>query len=92
MQKKNIPGTRSLLLRIATTGKRDLFFTTNCIFLYGVGRTGIRIPLPSCCVLRIQNEYRDQDNPATAEEGIIEDTVETGLVAIPVDIEVSKRE
>ena len=72
--------------------KRLVLYHKLYFFLYGVGRTGIRIPLPSCCVLRIQNEYRDQDNPATAEEGIIEDTVETGLVAIPVDIEVSKRE
>jgi len=28
-------------------------------WLYGLGRKGVRIPLPSCCVLRIQCAYSD---------------------------------
>ena len=37
-------------------------------FLYGYGQHGVRVVLPTCCVLRIQNTYRDANNPADIEE------------------------
>ena len=49
-------------------------------FLYGIGITGVRIALPSCCVLRIQNEYRDPLHPACAEEGFVQDSFDDGLI------------
>ena len=48
-------------------------------FLYGVGHAGVRIALPACCVLRIQNAYPDPLDPATFEEGFIEDSFQDGL-------------
>ena len=51
-------------------------------YLYGVGIAGVRVALPSCCVLRIQNEYRDLENPACHEESYIEDTFKDGLYDI----------
>ena len=59
-------------------------------FLYGIGRKGVRIVLPSCCVLRIQNEFSDPAEPATIEESFIQDTVVNGLLDIPVEINVNK--
>ena len=49
-------------------------------FLYGIGITGVRIELPPCCVLRIQNEYRDLRHPACAEEGFVEGSFDDGLI------------
>ena len=49
-------------------------------FLYGIGRVGVRVPLPSCCVLRIQNQYPDPIHPATIDEAFIEDVFSDGLV------------
>ena len=34
-------------------------------FLYGIGRTGVRVVLPACCILRIQITYTDPEVPAT---------------------------
>ena len=48
-------------------------------FLYGIGRRGVRIVLPSCCVLRIQTEHADVNYPADLEEGQIHDSVENAL-------------
>ena len=48
-------------------------------FLYGNGRLGVRVALPSCCVLRIQNEYPDVEEPATIDEGFVEDVFRDGL-------------
>ena len=47
-------------------------------FLYGVGIAGVRIPLPSCCVLRIQTAYPYALDPPN-EEGFIEDSFVDGL-------------
>ena len=48
-------------------------------FLYGVGITGVRVALPACCVLRIQNQYPDPLNPACRDESYIEATFLDGL-------------
>ena len=48
-------------------------------FLYGVGRYGVRVALPSCCVLRIQNQFPDPEDPADIDEGFIEATFSDGL-------------
>ena len=48
-------------------------------FLYGIGRTGVRIALPACCILRIQLTYSDPKIPATIDEGFVEDTFDNGL-------------
>ena len=48
-------------------------------FLYGFGRRGVRVALPACCVLRIQNAYSDPAEPATIEEIFIEHTFENCL-------------
>ena len=51
-------------------------------FFYGIGISGVRIALPSCCVLRVQNEYSDPLNPPTEEEGFIEDSFVDGLKSL----------
>ena len=53
-------------------------------FLYGVGHSGVRIALPACCVLRIQNAYADPEEPATFEEGFIEGSFQDGLKDLPL--------
>ena len=49
-------------------------------FLYGIGISRVTIALPSCCVLRIQNEYRDPLHPACEEEGFVDDSFDDGLI------------
>ena len=41
-------------------------------FLYNIGRRGVRIVLPSCCVTVIQQAYIDPSESASAEESIFE--------------------
>ena len=48
-------------------------------FLYGPGRTGVRLALPACCILRIQLTYSDPKIPATIDEGFVGNTFEDGL-------------
>ena len=61
-------------------------------FLYRYGRKGVRIALPACCVLRIQNSYSDPIEAATMEESFIEDTFDNGLSDedVKIDLEESK--
>ena len=60
-------------------------------FLYGVGRKGVRVVLPSCCIMRIQNTWPDPAAPATIDESFIEDTIDNGIEDVPVVINHGKR-
>jgi len=41
-------------------------------YLYGEGRRGVRVILPSCCVTVIQQNFSDNQYPASAEESTFE--------------------
>ena len=62
--------------------KQGWFATTNLFgfYLYGIGILAVHIAPPSCCVLRIQNEYVDLTHHANVEEGFIQDSFTDGLI------------
>ena len=41
-------------------------------FLNDIGRRGVRVVLPSCCVTLIQQSYSDPQEPASADESVFE--------------------
>merc|ERR1719397_2361185 len=54
--------------KLTNKQKRLILYHKLFRYLYGVGQQGVRVVLPTCCVLRIQNTYRDSNNPADIEE------------------------